>query len=63
MLAKPAREQQLTLIWIFEDLRSRGYDGGYDALVSPVTVANVLIFSIEAPFWVLLAEFRGSRGF
>ena len=29
--AKPAREQ-LTLIRIFEDLRGRGYDGGYDAL-------------------------------
>src|SRR5215470_11216620 len=29
--AKPAREQ-LTLIRIFEDLRVRGYDGGYDAL-------------------------------
>src|SRR6202163_3778459 len=29
--AKPAREQ-LTLIRIFEQLRSRGYDGGYDAL-------------------------------
>src|SRR5246127_4035388 len=29
--AKPAREQ-LTLIRIFEELRGRGYDGGYDAL-------------------------------
>lgn len=29
--AKPAREQ-LTLIRIFEDLRDRGYDGGYDAV-------------------------------
>lgn len=29
--AKSAREQ-LTLIWIFEGLRSRGYDGGYDAM-------------------------------
>ncbi|KGJ71462.1 putative integrase, catalytic region [Bradyrhizobium diazoefficiens SEMIA 5080] len=29
--AKPAREQ-LTLIRIFEELRSRGYDGGYDAV-------------------------------
>jgi transposase len=29
--AKPAREQ-LTLIRIFEDLRRRGYDGGYDAV-------------------------------
>src|SRR6266446_2041946 len=29
--AKPAREH-LTLIRIFEDLRGRGYDGGYDAL-------------------------------
>src|SRR5215211_2310394 len=29
--AKPAREQ-LTLIRIFEDLRGRGYDGGYDAV-------------------------------
>ena len=29
--AKPAREQ-LTLIRIFEDLRGRGYEGGYDAL-------------------------------
>jgi transposase len=29
--AKSAREQ-LTLIRIFEELRSRGYDGGYDAL-------------------------------
>ncbi|MBB4363519.1 transposase [Bradyrhizobium sp. CIR18] len=28
---KPAREQ-LTLIRIFEELRGRGYDGGYDAL-------------------------------
>src|SRR6202163_4135618 len=28
---KPAREQ-LTLIRIFEDLRGRGYDGGYDAM-------------------------------
>src|SRR5215470_8692678 len=27
--AKPAREQ-LTLIRIFEDLRGRGYDGGYE---------------------------------
>src|ERR1044071_2092912 len=30
-LAKPAREQ-LTLIRIFEELRGRGYDGGYDAV-------------------------------
>jgi transposase len=29
--AKPAREQ-LTLIRIFEELRGRGYDGGYDAI-------------------------------
>ena len=29
--AKSAREQ-LTLIRIFEDLRERGYDGGYDAV-------------------------------
>src|SRR5690242_21103360 len=29
--AKPAREQ-LTLIRIFEELRGRGYDGGYDAM-------------------------------
>jgi transcriptional regulator with XRE-family HTH domain len=29
--AKPAREQ-LTLIRIFEELRVRGYDGGYDAV-------------------------------
>jgi hypothetical protein len=29
--AKPAREQ-LTLIRIFEELRRRGYDGGYDAV-------------------------------
>ncbi len=29
--AKPSREQ-LTLIRIFEDLRSRGYEGGYDAI-------------------------------
>jgi transposase len=29
--AKAAREQ-LTLIRIFEELRSRGYDGGYDAV-------------------------------
>src|ERR1700719_1759616 len=29
--AKPAREQ-LTLIRIFEDLRSRGYEGAYDAV-------------------------------
>jgi transposase len=29
--AKPAREQ-LTLIRLFEDLRERGYDGGYDAV-------------------------------
>jgi transposase len=29
--AKPAREQ-LTLIRIFEELRERGYDGGYDAV-------------------------------
>jgi transposase len=29
--AKPARER-LTLIRIFEDLRGRGYEGGYDAL-------------------------------
>src|SRR5436305_6331497 len=29
--AKPAREQ-LTLIRIFEELRGRGYDGGYDAV-------------------------------
>jgi transposase len=29
--AKPAREQ-LTLIRLFEDLRGRGYDGGYDAV-------------------------------
>src|SRR3989454_8783537 len=28
---KPAREQ-LTLIRIFEDLRGRGYEGGYDAM-------------------------------
>ncbi len=28
---KPAREQ-LTLIRIFEELRGRGYDGGYDAV-------------------------------
>ena len=28
---KPAREQ-LTLIRIFEELRERGYDGGYDAV-------------------------------
>lgn len=28
---KPAREQ-LTLIRLFEDLRGRGYDGGYDAV-------------------------------
>src|SRR5205085_10091104 len=30
-VAKPAREQ-LTLIRLFEDLRERGYDGGYDAV-------------------------------
>ena len=30
-VAKPVREQ-LTLIRIFEELRGRGYDGGYDAL-------------------------------
>jgi transposase len=30
-VAKPAREQ-LTLIRIFEELRERGYDGGYDAV-------------------------------
>jgi transposase len=29
--ARPAREQ-LTLIRIFEELRSRGYQGGYDAV-------------------------------
>jgi transposase len=29
--AKPAREQ-LTLIRVFEDLRERGYEGGYDAV-------------------------------
>src|SRR5579872_2888525 len=29
--AKPAREQ-LTMIRIFEELRARGYDGGYDAV-------------------------------
>jgi transposase len=29
--AKPVREQ-LTLIRVFEELRGRGYDGGYDAL-------------------------------
>src|ERR1700750_3204674 len=29
--AKPAREQ-LTLIRIFEEVRGRGYDGGYDAV-------------------------------
>jgi transposase len=29
--AKPAREQ-LTLIRVFEELRGRGYDGGYDAV-------------------------------
>jgi transposase len=29
--AKPARER-LTLIRVFEDLRARGYDGGYDAV-------------------------------
>ena len=29
--AKPAREQ-VTLIWIFEELRGRGFDGGYDAV-------------------------------
>ena len=29
--AKPAREQ-LTLIRVFEDLRGRGYEGGYDAV-------------------------------
>jgi transcriptional regulator with XRE-family HTH domain len=29
--AKPTREQ-LTLIRVFEELRGRGYDGGYDAL-------------------------------
>jgi hypothetical protein len=29
--AKSAREQ-LTLVRIFEELRGRGYDGGYDAL-------------------------------
>jgi hypothetical protein len=29
--AKSAREQ-LTLIRIFEELRGRGYDGGYDAV-------------------------------
>jgi hypothetical protein len=29
--AKTAREQ-LTLIRIFEELRGRGYDGGYDAV-------------------------------
>jgi hypothetical protein len=30
--AKPVREQ-LTLIRIFEELRGRGYDGGYDAVL------------------------------
>src|SRR6201996_6826649 len=30
-MAKPAREQ-LTLIRIYEELRGRGYDGGYDAV-------------------------------
>ena len=30
-LVKPTREQ-LTLIRIFEELRGRGYDGGYDAV-------------------------------
>src|SRR3974390_798678 len=30
-MAKPAREQ-LTLIRLFEELRERGYDGGYDAV-------------------------------
>jgi hypothetical protein len=29
--ARPGREQ-LTLIRVFEELRGRGYDGGYDAL-------------------------------
>ena len=29
--SKPAREQ-LTLIRLFEELRGRGYDGGYDAV-------------------------------
>ena len=29
--AKPARER-LTLIRLFEELRGRGYDGGYDAV-------------------------------
>src|SRR6202451_395241 len=36
--AKPAREQ-LTLIRIFEELRGRGYDGGYDALHGEATAA------------------------
>jgi transposase len=30
-VAKPAREQ-LTLIRVFEELRGRGYEGGYDAV-------------------------------
>src|ERR1700752_2618826 len=30
-VAKPAREQ-LTLIRLFEELRGRGYEGGYDAV-------------------------------
>jgi hypothetical protein len=28
---KPARER-LTLIWVFEELRALGYEGGYDAV-------------------------------
>jgi hypothetical protein len=34
--AKPAREQ-LTLIRLFEELRGRGYDGGYDAQLATIS--------------------------
>jgi hypothetical protein len=29
---RECQPEQLTLIWIFEDLRGRGYAGGYDAV-------------------------------
>src|SRR4249919_1111868 len=35
--AKAAREQ-LTLIRVFEELRGRGYDGGYDAVTAVETI-------------------------
>ena len=46
--ASKAAREQLTLIRIFEELRGRGYDGGYDAVRRFTTISSLLLSAFLA---------------